>query len=79
MGVATAISIWLFANQYPKYVAPIPTHHPALSDLTFEVGFVMAAILYALLFPIFKQPDPAPPVPAAPGSPSFSNPGDGGP
>jgi purine-cytosine permease-like protein len=55
MGVATAISIWLFANQYPRYIGPIPTNHPGVGDLTFEVGFVMAAILYAVLFPIFKQ------------------------
>jgi NCS1 nucleoside transporter family len=77
MGLATAISIWLFANQYPKYVATVPTHHPALSDLTFEVGFVMAAILYALLFPIFRQRDPAPPMPPAPAS--LTKPAEGGP
>jgi purine-cytosine permease-like protein len=54
MGVATALSIWLFANQV-KYVGIVPSHHPKFGDLTFEVGFVMAAILYAVLFPIFKQ------------------------
>jgi NCS1 nucleoside transporter family len=55
MGVATALSIWLFANQYPRYIAPIPTNHPGVGDLTFEVGFVVAAVLYALLFPVFRQ------------------------
>jgi NCS1 nucleoside transporter family len=55
MGVATALSIWLFANQPPKYVGYFPTHHPKLGDLTFEVGFVVSAILYSVLFPIFKQ------------------------
>jgi NCS1 nucleoside transporter family len=54
MGIATAVSIWLFANQV-KYIGIVPTHHPKFGDLTFEVGFVLAAILYAVLFPIFKQ------------------------
>jgi NCS1 nucleoside transporter family len=67
MGVATAISIWLFSNQ-TKYVGIVPTHHPKFGDLTFEVGFVLAAILYAVLFPIFQQRDPVPPGPAAPAS-----------
>jgi NCS1 nucleoside transporter family len=57
MAVGAGISIWLFANQYPRYIAPVPTHHPAFGDLTFEVGFVIAAILYTVLFPIFKQRD----------------------
>jgi NCS1 nucleoside transporter family len=55
MAIAGGLSIWLFANQYPKYIGLLPTHHPALGDLTFEVGFVMAAILYAVLYPIFKK------------------------
>jgi purine-cytosine permease-like protein len=58
MAVATAVSIWLFANQV-KYVGVVPTDHPKFGDLTFEVGFVMAAILYTVLFPIFKQRDEA--------------------
>jgi nucleobase:cation symporter-1, NCS1 family len=45
-----AVSIPLFANQYPKYVEYIPTHHPAVGDLTFEVGFVVAAVVYAVLY-----------------------------
>ena len=57
MGVATALSIWLFSNQPPRYVGVVPTDHPKFGDLTFEVGFVVAAILYTLLFPIFKQRD----------------------
>jgi NCS1 nucleoside transporter family len=55
MGVATVVSIWVFANQPPRYIGAVPAHHPAFGDLTFEVGFVVAAILYAVLFPIFKQ------------------------
>jgi NCS1 family nucleobase:cation symporter-1 len=44
-----AVSIPLFANQYPRYIAYIPTHHPRVGDLTFEVGFVVAAVVYFLL------------------------------
>jgi NCS1 nucleoside transporter family len=55
MGVATALSIWLFSNQPPRYIGIVPTHHPKFGDLTFEVGFIVAGILYAALFPIFKQ------------------------
>ena len=54
MGVGAAVSIWLFANQV-KYTGIVPTHHPKFGDLTFEAGFVIAAILYAALFPVFKQ------------------------
>ncbi len=49
MAVATAVSIYLFANQ-TEYVGLIPTHHPAFGDITFEVGFVLAAALYVLFF-----------------------------
>jgi len=49
MLIATAVSIVLFANQ-TEYVGVLPKHHPALGDLTFEVGFVLAALLYALFF-----------------------------
>ncbi len=52
MAVATAASIYLFANQtgQPGYVGLVPKHHPAFGDLTFEVGFVLAALLYWLFF-----------------------------
>jgi hypothetical protein len=49
MAIAIAVSIWLFANQ-TDYVGVVPKHHPAFGDLTFEVGFVLAAVLYALFF-----------------------------
>ena len=39
------ISIWLFSNQ-TKYVGLVPTHVPAVGDLTFEVGFVITAVVY---------------------------------
>jgi nucleobase:cation symporter-1, NCS1 family len=49
MAIAVGVSIWLFANQ-TDYTGLVPTHHPAFGDLTFEVGFVLAALLYALFF-----------------------------
>ncbi len=52
MAVAGAVSIYFFADQYPMYVASVPTNHPKFGDLTFEVGFVLAALLYAVLFQV---------------------------
>jgi len=49
MAIGMAVSIPLFSNQ-TKYVGPVPKHHPALGDLTFEVGFVLTALLYAGFF-----------------------------
>jgi NCS1 nucleoside transporter family len=49
MAISMAVSIWLFANQ-TDYLGVVPKHHPAFGDLTFEVGFVLAALLYALFF-----------------------------
>jgi nucleobase:cation symporter-1, NCS1 family len=49
MAIAIAVSIWLFANQ-TDYVGVIPKAHPAFGDLTFEVGFVLAALLYTVFF-----------------------------
>jgi purine-cytosine permease-like protein len=49
MLVGMGISIWLFSNQ-TEYVGPIPKHHPGVGDLTFEVGFVLSAVLYAVFF-----------------------------
>jgi NCS1 family nucleobase:cation symporter-1 len=49
MLVAMVVSIYLFADQYPFYVAVVPTNFPAAGDLTFVVGFVLAALLYFVL------------------------------
>lgn len=49
MAIAGGLSIWLFSNQ-TKYVGVIPKHHPAFGDLTFEVGFVLAALLYLVFY-----------------------------
>jgi NCS1 family nucleobase:cation symporter-1 len=39
------LSIWLFSNQ-TEYIGVVPTHVPAVGDLTFEVGFVITAAVY---------------------------------
>jgi hypothetical protein len=49
MAIAMGLSIWLFANQ-TDYTGVVPQHYPAVGDLTFEVGFVLAALLYWLFF-----------------------------
>jgi len=45
MFAAGAVSIWLFSNQ-TKYVGFVPSHHPAVGDLTPEVGFALAVVIY---------------------------------
>jgi len=49
MAIAMGVSIWLFANQ-TDYVGLVPKHVGAFGDITFEVGFVLAALLYAIFF-----------------------------
>jgi NCS1 nucleoside transporter family len=49
--VGMAVSIPLFSNQ-TEYVGVLAKHHPALGDITFEVGFVVTAIVYLLLRPL---------------------------
>lgn len=64
MVVAGGLSIWLFSAQ-SYYRGLIAGRVPGLGDLTFEVGFVLAFALYALLYrrlaaPIaVAGPDPA--------------------
>ncbi len=48
MLVAGVVSVWLFSNQ-AKYVGMVPTALPGIGDLTFEVGFLLAVVLYAVL------------------------------
>ena len=45
MLVGAGISIWLFSNQ-TKYIGLVPSHAPDTGDLTFEVGFVLTAVIY---------------------------------
>jgi NCS1 family nucleobase:cation symporter-1 len=39
------LSIWLFSNQ-TEYVGLVPKHVAAVGDITFEVGFVITAVIY---------------------------------
>jgi nucleobase:cation symporter-1, NCS1 family len=54
-----AISIWLFSNQ-TKYVGVVPSNHPGVGDITFEVGFVISAVVYYVLFKALKAREPVP-------------------
>jgi nucleobase:cation symporter-1, NCS1 family len=49
MAIAMAVSIYFFANQ-EDYTGLVPKHFANAGDLAFEVGFVLAALLYALFF-----------------------------
>jgi NCS1 family nucleobase:cation symporter-1 len=51
MLVGMGISIWLFSNQ-TEYVGLIAKHHPGIGDLTFEVGFLLSAVLYVIFFSV---------------------------
>jgi NCS1 nucleoside transporter family len=54
MAVGMIVSIWLFSNQ-TEYVGLVPKHFPSWGDSTFEVGFVVAAVLYVILFQFQKD------------------------
>jgi len=54
MGVAMVVSIVLFCNQQ-LYTGVVPAAVPAVGDLTFEVGFVLAVALYAAIRPVFAR------------------------
>ena len=56
MAVGMIVSIWLFSNQ-TEYKGPVPSHFPSWGDSTFEVGFVVAAVLYVILFQFQKDKD----------------------
>jgi nucleobase:cation symporter-1, NCS1 family len=45
MVLGVGLSVWLFSNQ-TKYIGLVPTHVPAVGDLTFEAGFVITAVVY---------------------------------
>jgi len=53
MIVGMVVSIWLFAAQ-TDFTGLVAKHHPALGDITFEVGFVLSAALYYLLFTLSR-------------------------
>jgi len=54
MAVAMVVSIALFSNQQ-LYLGVVPAAVPAVGDLTFEVGFVLAVALYAALRPVLRR------------------------
>jgi purine-cytosine permease-like protein len=54
MAAAMAVSIPLFSNQ-TKFTGYLANRHHALGDLTFEVGFVLAAVFYLLLFRVLPR------------------------
>jgi NCS1 nucleoside transporter family len=45
MIVGVGLSVWLFSNQ-SEYTGPIPHHIGSVGDITFEVGFVITAVVY---------------------------------
>jgi purine-cytosine permease-like protein len=55
MLIAMVLSIWLFSNQ-SKYVGVVPDHWASAGDLTFEVGFVLAALIYWATFSLQSGP-----------------------
>ena len=48
MALGTALGVWLFSNQ-TEYVGLVAEHVPAIGDIAFETGFVIAALLYLTL------------------------------
>jgi len=46
--VAVVVSIWLFSNQQ-YYTGLLAKNHPGIGDITFEVGFVLAFLIYWIL------------------------------
>ena len=46
MLVGIVVSVWLFSNQ-SNYTGPIPSAHPQVGDITYLVGFLLAAAVYA--------------------------------
>ena len=55
MAVAMVVSIPLFSNQ-TLYTGLVAKAVPSIGDITFEVGFVLAFALYALLRPVLARP-----------------------
>jgi NCS1 family nucleobase:cation symporter-1 len=54
MAVGMVVSIWLFSNQ-TEYTGLVPKHWPAFGDIAFEVGFVVSAVVYVVLFQFQKD------------------------
>jgi len=56
MAIGMVLSIWLFSNQ-SEYVGVVPKQWPSFGDITFEVGFVVAGLLYFVFFRFQKDRD----------------------
>jgi NCS1 nucleoside transporter family len=54
MAVGMAVSIPLFSNQ-SEYVGVVPKHWGSFGDITFEVGFAVAALIYWLGFTVSRS------------------------
>jgi purine-cytosine permease-like protein len=54
MVVGVVVSVWLFSNQQ-KYVGPVPSHVKAVGDITFEVGFVLSALVYLAVRSVTRE------------------------
>jgi NCS1 family nucleobase:cation symporter-1 len=52
--IAVVVSVWLFANQYGYFVGVVPAANENVGDLTAIVGFILAAVLYFIMFKAFK-------------------------
>ncbi len=55
MLVGAVVSIWLFSAQV-YYTGPVAKAVPAIGDMTFIVGFLLAAVLYAALLKPLAKP-----------------------
>jgi purine-cytosine permease-like protein len=53
MLIGMVVSIWLFSDQ-SKYHGVLAKAHPGIGDITFEVGFVLAAASYLVLFRLMR-------------------------
>jgi NCS1 family nucleobase:cation symporter-1 len=51
------IAVWLFSNE-SYYVGVVPSHVPEVGDITFFVGFLVAAGLYGVLFSVQRSREP---------------------
>jgi nucleobase:cation symporter-1, NCS1 family len=54
MFIGMAVSIPLFSNQ-TEFTGLIAKHNPSIGDLTFEVGFILSAVLYAIFFRLSRD------------------------
>lgn len=51
MLIGMVVSVWLFSNQ-SLYVGLLAEKFPSVGDITFIVGFVLSALIYALLYTV---------------------------